>query len=272
MQQRIEAGRRAVLQQKELVHRELGKARSEWKHDNSRVTAVDLAVAKDVFAILEGAFSGDDFFSEEMDPQQDTLRREAWYSWVLDPIDGTNNYAAGLSACSISLALLRDGQPVYGYLYDISRSRLMEGGPGFGVLDGGEPVMANEGEPDSSTTIGVHSPRDLSLAPLVGGLAARFKIRALGSSALHLGYVGAGLLDGAVDVNVKVWDIAAAHALCLGGGAEIRYLTGPIFPLDAFDLHMGSIHYCAGGAPVCDALEAVMGEHLGVCRRSQTDS
>ena len=257
-EKRVLAGRKAVENQKTLVLEKLGRVESDWKHDASRVTAVDLAVAREVFAELSREFPDDDFFSEEMDPGKKALARRAEFCWVLDPIDGTNNFALGISCCAISLALLRDGRPVYGLLYDISRSRLIEGGPGIGLWDGGEPAAPSALSTGNNITVGVHSPRNPTFASLMGEVASRFKIRAFGSSALHLGYVGIGLLDGAVDVNVKVWDIAAAHAICLAGGVEMRYLNGEVFPLREFDLHMPAIHYCAGSGPVCDELEKMV--------------
>ena len=67
-----------------------------------------------------------------------------------------------------------------------------------------------------------------------------------GSSTLHLAYVGIGLLDGVVDHNVRVWDIAAAHAIALGGGAEIHYLSNHPFPLRQFDPRRAADPLCRG--------------------------
>jgi myo-inositol-1(or 4)-monophosphatase len=258
IEKRVLAGREAVEKRKALVHEKLGRVESEWKPDASRVTEVDFAVAREVFAELSEAFPDDDYFSEEMDPGQGALELRSEFSWVLDPIDGTNNFAAGLSSCAISLALLREGQPVYGLLYDVSRSRLIEGGPGIRLWDGGRPTSMRPAPSRTGSTVGVNTPRNRAFASLMGEVASRYKIRALGSGALSMGYVGAGMLDGAVDVNVKVWDIAAAHAICLAGGAEVRYLNGEVFPLRKFDLDMPTIFYCAGSGPVCDELEKMV--------------
>ena len=85
-----------------------------------------------------------------------------------------------------------------------------------------------------------------------------FKIRALGSSTLHLAYVAVGLLDGAVDHNVKIWDIAAAVALCRAGGARVEFLNGEQFPLRQFDVNMARIQYLAGNAAMCGKLRRVL--------------
>ena len=85
------------------------------------------------------------------------------------------------------------------------------------------------------------------------------KIRGLGSSTLHLAYVAVGILDGTVDHNVKIWDIAAAVPLCLAGGGEVQFLNGAQFPLQTFDLKMGRIFYVAGNASVCRRLRELLG-------------
>jgi myo-inositol-1(or 4)-monophosphatase len=164
----------------------------------------------------------------------------------------------GIPYCAISLALLQKGRPVYGVIYDMARRILIHGGPAFGAFDGSQPAHARSDAPHANSLLGFHSPYDHSLVPRVGPVIAKFKIRGLGSSALHLAYVGIGLLDGVLDVNVRVWDIAAAHAIALGGGAEIHYLRNNPFPLREFDLNMPRIQYVAGNAKVCARVRALL--------------
>ena len=140
---RIEAARRAVLPQTELLHREFGRAESSWKSDGSRVTAVDVAISENIFSELRPQFPADQFFSEELAETDAPIPVTAEYSWVLDPIDGTNNFALGLPHCAISLGLCVRGEPVYGVVYDLSRRIMMHGGPGFGVRDGEREVRVN---------------------------------------------------------------------------------------------------------------------------------
>lgn len=258
LEERIRAGREAVMGQVEYFHQNLGRVESDWKHDATRVTAVDLVVAEKIFRGLHDRFPSDDLFSEEMDPGQGVLPRSGEFSWILDPVDGTNNYALGVPFCSIALALLRDGQPVYGFIYDGSRRRLIEGGAGYPLRDGDQTRRANSAAPSRKSFVAVHTPHVSGQSALLHPIIEHFKIRALGSSALHLAYVANGLLDGMVDVNVRVWDIAAACALCEAGGAEVRFLNGEVFPLDRFDLHMPPLHVCAGNLAICERLASLL--------------
>lgn len=256
---RIEAAKRAVLAQTGLLHREFGRARSEWKVDGSRVTAVDLAISENLFAELRGRFPDDQYFSEELQGDWTPIPVTSRFSWVLDPVDGTNNYALGVPACAIALALLEAGRPVYGVIYDLARRLLIHGGPGFGVFDGDRPAAVRTDPPDGRTLIGFHSPMDKRHAGDAERLVREFKIRGLGSSTLHLAYVAVGVLDGTVDHNVKVWDIAAAVPLVEAGGGQVEYLRNAPFPLREFNLGMDRIFYVAGNAAVCARLRAVLG-------------
>lgn len=255
---RIDAGKRAVLGQTELMHREFGRAESKWKYDGTRVTAVDVAISENIFRELSAQFREDQYFSEELAETDAPIAVTARFSWVLDPIDGTNNFALGIPHCAISLALCEHGEPVYGIVYDLSRRTLLHGGPGFGMHDGERATRVSTAPATRETLIGFHSPFDKTLVPLATGVISNFKIRGLGSATLHLAYVAAGILDGCVDYNVKIWDIAAAIPLVRAGGGEVHFMNGSQLPLRQFDLRMGRIIYVAGSPVTCARLMELM--------------
>ncbi len=255
---RITAAKRAVLAQAELMHREFGRAESRWKSDGTRVTAVDIAISENIFHELRAQFPDDQFLSEELVETGAPIPVTAGFAWVLDPIDGTNNFALGLAHCAISLGLCVQGEPVYGVIYDLSRRTLMHGGPGFGVFDGERAVKVITVAPHKESIIGLHSPNNKALLPMASGVLARFKIRGLGSATLHLAYVAAGKLDGCVDFNVKIWDLAAAIPLVRAAGGEVHFLNGEQLPMKQFDLKMKGIIYLAGSPAMCAQLRQVM--------------
>ena len=260
---RIEAGKAAVLAQTELLHREFGRAQSNWKYDGTRVTPVDIEISENITNALRARFPGDDFFSEELSehtPGADApMPLRARFAWILDPIDGTNNYALGLTHCAISAGLYENGRPVYGIIYDHSRRVLIHGGPGLGVFDGDRPARVTQTAPTPFSLVGLHSPYDKRHAAQARLIVENYKIRALGSSTLHLAYVANGILEGVVDHNVKLWDIAAAIPLCLAAGGEIHFLnaTDPL-PVRAFDLRMKRIQYLAGSPAFCARTRALL--------------
>lgn len=256
---RIAAAQQAVLAEADLMHREFGRAKPEIKHDGTKVTPVDIAISQNLQNAITRMFPEDQFFSEELAPTANPVPVTSRFCWVCDPIDGTNNYANGIIYCAISLALLESGRPVYGVVYDMARRVLIHGGPGQEVWDGDRPARAKTEAPNGYSLIGFHSPVDKAYAAEGKALIENFKIRGLGSSTLHLAYAAIGLLDGVVDHNNKVWDIAAACALCAGTGIEIHYLENPPWPLVEFTLKAKRIQYAAGNPAMVAKLREVLG-------------
>ena len=141
IQDRILAGHRAVLDQIDYFRNNFGTAQSRWKKDGTRVTEVDETISRELFSSLQRAFPNDDFCSEESEESETDLNGE--FNWVLDPVDGTNNYAVGIPECAISLGLLKNGYPIYGFIYDYGRDIILQGGKKFGSIEGNTPVKAS---------------------------------------------------------------------------------------------------------------------------------
>jgi myo-inositol-1(or 4)-monophosphatase len=255
---RIAAGKHAVMAQTHLLHREFGRAESKWKSDGTRVTAVDVAISEGIVRELTGQFPDDQYFSEELADTTDPISVRSRFCWVLDPIDGTNNFALGIPHCAISLGLFENGEPVYGIVYDLSRRTLIFGGPGFGAWEGEKALRVSAAPITKESLIGFHSPFDKTLMPLATGVISNFKIRGLGTATLHLAYVASGILEGCVDYNVKIWDLAAAIPIVRAAGGEVRFMNGEQLPLKIFDLKMKKIVYCAGSPEMCARLAGLM--------------
>lgn len=242
-----------------LLHAEFGRAKTAFKADGTKVTAVDIAISQHLQEAITKAYPADQFFSEELTPGTAPVAVTSRFCWVCDPIDGTNNYINGISYCAISLGLLEHGLPAYGIIYDMARRVLIHGGPGRGVWDDDKRTQARSGAPHGHSLIGFHSPVEKVYAAEGKKLIENFKIRGLGSSTLHLAYAAIGLLDGVVDHNNRVWDIAAAAALLQEAGIEIHYLENPPFPLTEFTLKAKRIQYAAGNPAMKTRLIEVLG-------------
>jgi myo-inositol-1(or 4)-monophosphatase len=260
LRHRINAGRVAVKAQTAFFGRQFGQVASEWKEDDTRVTFADFAISENVFAALRRDFAADDYCSEEASPLDEVLTLGAGFAWLIDPIDGTNNYALGFPVCAISLALLHDGMPVYGFIYDYSTDALLEGGAGFGLQRNQKTVNRDRMAADAQTMLGLHFPIDAELLDQLKPLLAKYRVRCLGSGALSAAYVATGYLTGVVDFRVKVWDIAAAYALCAGAGVAFKFLEPSPFPLRAFHPQMDFCPYLAGTDAVCEELQCQLGE------------
>ncbi len=246
--QRIEVARKVIREQIQFFHTHFSHVESHWKEDNSRVTEADLALSQTITRSILNAFPQDDFCSEEELPPAGTVKNfSAEFAWVLDPIDGTNNFARGMPQCAISLALLQNGVPVYGILYDNAQKVFLEGGASVGLLKNGEKFVPAPAEPyDEHSIISMHFPvkREtlLALAPLL----TVNPFRCQGSAALNLAYNAFGAIDGSIDFKTKVWDIAAAYAMLIASGRAIRFIKNNPFPLKNICHKMPAIQWFAG--------------------------
>ena len=260
LRHRVNAARIAVQNQAGFFRELFGQVASEWKADETRVTFADYAITEKLFDELRRAFSEDQFISEESVPMDEIVELESRYSWILDPIDGTNNYALGMASCAISLAVLKEGMPIYGIIYDGSTGQLIEGGPGHGIqVDGRKFKPIERTFEERAGIIGMHFPlpekRAQSLAPLMES----YRVRSLGSATLQLAYVALGRLDGSIDEKVRVWDIAGAVAILGATDREIRFLSEAPFPLKKLDMQSEYIRYIAGPKEILARLENWLG-------------
>lgn len=240
--------------QAEIFARHFGKVESQWKSDGSRVTQADFAISQAIESAVEARFSDDSFLSEELDPQSSPISVSDRFTWLVDPIDGTNNFARGIPSCSISVALLEAGRPVYGFVYDrMSRSQI-DGGPDKGVFVDGREVRISESPPSPQSIIGGQHCGTGRSAEDDLALQKRFKIRNFGSSAIQLAYVAVGWLDGVIAHRVNTWDIAAGIAMIEATGGSVRYFAPDPFPLSSFDVNSEPFGYLAAPTQLYQAM------------------
>ena len=258
---RMSAGLMAVRARTGYMHEHFGRAESMWKHDGTRVTAVDLTISRMIFEELRRKFPEDQYFSEETEPGGAPVPLTSPFTWIIDPVDGTNNYALGVPVCAISLALLERGSPVCGFVYDLGTRTLLHGGPGIGLFADGAPIGRHPTPTSDTKIVAMHCPIDPRHMPVVAEVLQHYKLRAYGSGALHLAYVALGRIDACLDFTVRVWDIAAAWAFCQVTGVEAWFFNGPVFPMESFDLHMRPIRYLAAdAAAMAELKEALRGK------------
>ena len=258
LQDRILAGHAAVLGQVEYFRDNFGTAKSRWKGDGTRVTEVDETISRELFAELAKSFPPDDFCSEESIETPEPLPLNSEFAWMLDPVDGTNNYAVGIPECGISLGLLRGGMPVYGFIYDYGRDNLLQGGKAFGSIEGTTPVRASTELVNEKLTFCMHFPIPSTELDALRQALQTWRIRCPGSAAVGLSNVATGRLDGCLEFRAKPWDCAAGYPICEGAGASFYFLHEPAFPMTNFSPSMGSCPFRVGSdlfhREVCQAL------------------
>ncbi|MFC6617462.1 3'(2'),5'-bisphosphate nucleotidase CysQ family protein [Deinococcus radiophilus] len=182
------------------------------------VTEGDRAASALLMRELARAFPGDGLLSEEEADAPERLSRSR--TWLIDPIDGTKEYADGSPDHCVSLGLAVDGEPVLGVIYAPQTDELFAGAVGLGVTKNGERVTLRDHQPYVIATSVTETRRELRDLPLPG-------MRPSGSTALKLARIAAGEADATFTMSPRAeWDIAAGHALLRAQGGDLTRRNG----------------------------------------------
>ncbi|MBA2632036.1 MAG: inositol monophosphatase [Chloroflexi bacterium] len=204
--------------------------RIDYKSKRDVVTNADYAFEHLVIDAIKARFPGDAILAEESGEHAGVLRDDGSYNgrtWVIDPLDGTVNYANGIPYYCVSIGLVEDGRPSVGVIFDPARDDLYAA-----TADG--PATLN-GAAVRSSTKEVLSDYVVSLAVIGrGGLTRERRIaplirihRRMGSAALSLAYVANGRFDAFIqNGGLSPWDVAAAGLIAERGGAVVTNVRG----------------------------------------------
>jgi myo-inositol-1(or 4)-monophosphatase len=169
----------------------------------------------------------------EADPLRPACR------WIIDPLDGTVNFAHGFPMFCVSIALETDGRLEYGVIYDPLRDELFEASRGAGASLNGQPIRVSRTAHLSRALIATGFPYDIgervpeTLARLGRLLGIVQGLRRGGSAALDLCYVACGRIDGFYEENLKPWDTAAGLLIVTEAGGKITTFDGGDYDIDA---------------------------------------
>lgn len=221
------------------------------------VTEADLAVEQFLAAELTRAFPGDGFQGEETGQSDAERARPGRRRWVVDPIDGTSNYARGGSRWCVSLGLIEDRTPLLGVLAAPALGEVFDARRGGGARLNGCPIQAaTTAELTRAVVECGWSPRvgHARYAALIADvMRSGAMARAGGSGALGLADVACGRLDGYIELHIHLWDVAAGLAILHAAGAVVS----PFMAGDAPE-HGGPI--LAAAPAVAAALEQATSE------------
>ena len=220
------------------------------------VTDADRACQRHIVAGLGRRYPADGIVGEENDtgsaitfecPDPDGR------VWVIDPIDGTNNFIAGLGIFAVCIGLMDRGEPVLGVVYDVTRDLPYAAAAGEGAWLGNQRLQVVD-TPLTDASMLMMTSNLLLKDGSCPGWAGRWigqtnwKVRIMGSAALEAVQVAAGVAHGAVTVNGKLWDVAAAAAVVLEAGGVVTDLAGGrIFPFDLRNYMGEKVPFLAAG-------------------------
>jgi myo-inositol-1(or 4)-monophosphatase len=161
------------------------------------------------------------------------------HRWIVDPLDGTTNYASGIPIFAVSIALEVEGRVILGLVHDPTRDESFVAERGSGATLDGQPLRVSttatldESVLSTGFAYTIREDRDTNLAEH-DALSLRCRgVRSIGSAALSLAYVAAGRLDGFWELRLGPWDVAAGALLVEEAGGRVTDLEGKPVNLDA---------------------------------------
>lgn len=211
-----------------VLTRNFGRVGYTQKRRADLLTVSDLQSQRLILDAIRRAFPGDDYQAEENEVRLTGAERR----WVIDPLDGTTNYAHGYPAACVSVGLLRRGRPELGGVFDPFRGELFLAERGRGTALNGRKVHVTRTRrvEDSLLVTGFAYDRaeraDFYLARFKAFMTRCHDVRRSGSAALDLAWVAAGRADGFWEFKLNPWDVAAGWLLVTEAGGKVTTLDG----------------------------------------------
>ncbi|MBN2321681.1 MAG: inositol monophosphatase [Acidobacteria bacterium] len=201
----------------------------EHKGTINLVTEVDIAAEEMIVTRLQERFPDHSILAEEKNNET----RGGACTWVIDPLDGTTNYAHGFPFFSVSIGLEISGKVLLGIVYDPVRDELFTARKGSGAFCNNEPLHVSKTESLNAGLLATGFPYDIRTSEQNNlknfcAFALRCQgVRRTGSAALDLCYVAAGRIDGFWESKLNPWDCAAGYLLVSeAGGLVTDYIGG----------------------------------------------
>ncbi|MBL7736732.1 MAG: inositol monophosphatase [Chitinophagaceae bacterium] len=198
---------------------------------NNLVTEADHAAEKAIMETIRQQFPDHFILSEE----SGEMATESEYKWIIDPIDGTVNYAHGIPLCCVSIGLEHKGKMILGAVYNPLLKEFFLAEKGQGATFNGEPIQVSQKATvmDSCLVTGFpYTYLDMPNGPLdVFNRLIRkgIPVRRLGSAAIDLCWVAAGRFDGFFEHKLQAWDSAAGFLIVEEAGGRVTDFNGDYY-------------------------------------------
>lgn len=195
---------------------------------NNPVTEADLAAEKAIFDIIKADYPDHFILSEEAGE----IKMDSEYKWIIDPIDGTINFAHGIPLCCVSIGLEHNGELIMGAVYNPLMNEFFFAEKGFGTsLNDKKISVSNKSDFQKSCLVtgfpytyldSPNGPLQVFERLVRKGIA----IRRLGSAALDLCWVAAGRFEGFYEHKLNPWDNAAGILIVQEAGGKVTGFDG----------------------------------------------
>ncbi len=214
----------------ELIKENFGKHQSiEYKSNLSDlVTETDKRAEKLITDFIKREFPSHNILSEEGSGK----KGHSDYLWVIDPIDGTTNFAHGLPIFSVSIGVVKNDEIIAGVVYDIMRNVIYSAEKGGGAFANGKKLRVSKNSDLRKSLLVTGFPYNVSENPnnvyekFIAFLKNSRAVRRLGSAAIDCCYVAEGVFDGFWEVSLNPWDICAGKLIIEEAGGKVTNFKG----------------------------------------------
>lgn len=194
------------------------------------VTAIDKKSEATIINFIKKEFPNHAVLAEESGEHKTSSE----YLWVIDPLDGTSNFAHGLPIFSVSIGVQKNGETICGVVYDVMRDEIYSSEKGSGSFRNGQRLQVSSNDNLRKSMLVTGFPYDIADNPdyAIERFAAFLKtssaVRRLGSAAIDMCYVAAGVFDGFWEVYLNPWDMAAGKLLVEEAGGIVTNFNGTL--------------------------------------------
>ena len=205
------------------------------KGDIDLVTEADLASEHHIIERIKSYYPKHSILAEESG-EAVVIGGDSTWKWIIDPLDGTTNYAHGYPCFCVTLALEHDGEIVIGVTFDPTREELFAAERGRGATLNGKPIRVSSTDKLGDSLIVTGFPYDFKARKnfaqhLTDFLLSSRGVRRDGSAAIDMAYVACGRFDGFWEEGLNPWDVAAGKLLIEEAGGMVTYYDGSKFTI-----------------------------------------
>ncbi len=220
-----------------IIMEQLGNTTISEKADNNLVTETDFAAQETIIKIIHDHFPKHSVIAEEQDLSANYGAADLW---IIDPLDGTNNFAHTIPHFSISIAYARCGQVVMGTIFDPVRNEMFAASRNRGAFLNDTPIRVSETRSLQEAIIatGFYYDRGSVMRKTLDSIEKLFEanvhgIRRFGSAALDLCWVACGRFDAYFEYNLSTWDFAAGMLILDEAGGRCTNQSGAQLDLNS---------------------------------------
>lgn len=199
----------------------------DYKSEANLVTHYDKMAEKMILARIKKTFPEHAILAEESEPHGISP-----YKWIIDPLDGTTNFAHTFPVSCVSIAVEKDGEVIVGGVFDPFRDELFFGEKDRGAFLNGKQIRVSKTPRLKESLLSTGFPYDRRVHAetylrIFGAfMVGTHGIRRTGSAAIDICYVACGRFDGFWELKLNAWDTAAASLICREAGGRVSNFKG----------------------------------------------